>query len=241
MLVIPAIDLKGGKCVRLLQGREKDVTVYSDDPAATARRWESLGAGLIHLVDLDGAFTGEQKNMEAIRAIRKAVRADLEVGGGIRTLERLGELLSLGINRVILGTAAAENPELLREACATHPGRVLVGIDARDGKVAVKGWTELTGHEAPEFARMAESYGAAGIIYTDISRDGMLTGPNIRATREMVDSVGVPVIASGGVSSIEDIRRLMAIKGLWGAITGKAIYSGSLDLKEAIELVGAKG
>jgi phosphoribosylformimino-5-aminoimidazole carboxamide ribotide isomerase len=237
MLVIPAIDLKGGQCVRLLQGREKDVTVYSDDPASTARRWESSGARLKHIVDLDGAFTGEQRNMEAIRAIRKAVRADLEVGGGVRTLERVEELLLLGIERVILGTVAAENPGLLREACAKHPGRVLVGIDARDGKVAVKGWTELTGHEAAEFARVAESYGAAGIIYTDISRDGMLTGPNIRATRDIVDSVGVPVIASGGISSMEDIRRLMAIEGLWGAITGKAIYSGSLDLKEAIELV----
>jgi phosphoribosylformimino-5-aminoimidazole carboxamide ribotide isomerase len=236
MLVIPAIDLKGGQCVRLLQGREKDVTVYSDNPASTARRWESSGAKLIHIVDLDGAFTGEQKNLEAIRAIREAVGIDLEVGGGIRTLQRLEELLSLGINRAILGTVAAEDPELLKEACTRHPGRVLVGIDARDGKVAVKGWTELTSHEAADFARTMQSHGAAGIIYTDISRDGMLTGPNIRATREIVDSVDVPVIASGGISSIEDIKGLMEIEGLWGAITGKAVYSGSLDLEEAIRL-----
>jgi phosphoribosylformimino-5-aminoimidazole carboxamide ribotide isomerase len=237
MLIIPAIDLKEGRCVRLLQGREKDVTVYSDDPAATARKWKEAGAGLIHIVDLDGAFTGKQKNLEAIRAIREAVDTDLELGGGIRDMERIDLLVSLGINRVILGTVAAENPALLKEACGKYPGRVVVGIDARDGKVAVKGWVEATEHEARSFARTAESHGAAGIVYTDISRDGMLTGPNMEATREIVEAVEIPVIASGGVSSIEDIKDLLGIEGLWGAITGKAIYSGSLDLEEAIALV----
>jgi len=236
MLVIPAIDLKGGKCVRLLQGRAEDETVYSDDPAATARRWQALGAELIHIVDLDGAFTGEQKNIEAVRAIRKAVDIALELGGGIRDMERIGELIDTGIDRVILGTVAAEKPELVKEASEKYPGRVLVGIDAKDGKVAVKGWTEVTGHDAAGFSKEMESLGAAGIIYTDIARDGMLTGPNIEATANIARSVGIPVIASGGVSSIGDIKNLLGIEGLWGAITGKAIYSGSMDLKEAIGL-----
>ncbi len=240
MLVIPAIDLKGGKCVRLLQGRAEDETVYSDDPAATARRWASMGAELIHIVDLDGAFTGEQRNIEAVKAIRDAVDVGLELGGGIRDAERVDALISMGIDRVILGTVAAERPELVEEASSKHPGRVLVGIDARDGKVAVRGWTEVVGTDAADMARQMASRGAAGIIYTDISRDGMLSGPNIGATAQIVRSVGIPVIASGGVSSLEDIRRLLDVGGLWGAITGKAIYSGSLDLREAIELTRAQ-
>ncbi len=234
MKVIPAIDLKGGKCVRLLQGRAEDATVYSDDPAATARRWESSGAKLIHIVDLDGAFTGEQKNIEAIRSIRSAVSCELELGGGIRDLSRIDMLIALGINRVILGTVAAEKPELVREACAKHPGRVLVGIDAKDGKVAVKGWVEVTDHEAVTFAKAMQQAGAAGIIYTDIARDGMLTGPNLEAMRKMVESVSIPVIASGGVSKVEDIVNLCEIGGLWGVITGKALYAGTLDIIEAI-------
>lgn len=238
MLIIPAIDLKGGLCVRLLQGKEEEATVYSDDPVATAVRWESCGARLIHIVDLDGAFSGTQKNLEAIRAIRNAVGAGLEVGGGIRDMGRVDMLLSLGIDRVILGTAAIEEPDLLREACKRFPGRVLVGIDARDGFVAVKGWREVTGRKAIGFAREAESAGAAGIIYTDISRDGMLTGPNIGATREITEAVKIPVIASGGISSIGDIKNLLGIMGLWGAITGKAIYSGALDLRDAIRVAG---
>lgn len=237
MLVIPAIDLRGGRCVRLLQGRAEDETVYSEDPVSTALRWQGLGAELIHIVDLDGAFTGEQKNIEAIKAIRKAVKISLELGGGIRDTERIKMLVDIGIDRVILGTVAAEKPELVEKAAGKFQGKVLVGIDAKDGKVAVKGWTEVTGHDASAFAKEMESRGAAGIIYTDISRDGMLTGPNIEATANIVDSVGIPVIASGGVSSIDDIRNLLGIEGLWGAITGKAIYSGSLDLKEAIALV----
>ena len=240
MLVIPAIDLKDGKCVRLLQGRKEDATVYSDDPAATARKWESLGAKLIHIVDLDGAFSGRQKNIESIIAIRKSVRAGLELGGGIRDMDRIEKLIALGINRVILGTVAVERPELVAEASKKFPGNIIVGIDAKDGMVAVKGWVEVSAVAAKELAKKMEQLGAAGIIYTDISRDGMLTGPNIEATREIVEAVKIPVIASGGVSSIDDIKRLMDIKGLWGAITGKAIYTGKLDLKEAITLTGIR-
>lgn len=237
MLVIPAIDLKGGKCVRLLQGREDAVTVYSDDPVSTARLWESCGAKLLHVVDLDGAFTGEQKNLEAISKIRGAVTMEMEVGGGIRDLEKIEELFSTGIDRIILGTAAIEKPGLLHDACKRFPGHILVGIDARDGKVAVKGWVEVTEVDAKTLAKEAEKTGAAGIIYTDISTDGMMAGPNVGAMEEMVKQVSVPVIASGGVSSLNDVRRLMEIGGLWGVITGKAIYSGAIDLREAIKLV----
>jgi len=237
MLVIPAIDLKAGKCVRLLQGRDDTVTVYSDDPVSTARRWESCGARLLHVVDLDGAFTGDQKNVEAINKIRDAVKMEIEVGGGIRDLKKIEELIAMGIDRIILGTVTVEKPELVSEACRRFPGRILAGIDARDGKVAVKGWVEVTPADAKTLAKETEKKGAAGIIYTDISTDGMMTGPNISAMEEMVKTVRIPLIASGGVSSLGDIRNLMRIQGLWGVITGKAIYSGSLDLREAINLV----
>lgn len=238
MLVIPAIDLKDGRCVRLLQGREDAVTTYSDDPASTAKKWESCGARLLHVVDLDGAFTGSQKNLESIRRIREAVSMEIEVGGGIRDMDRIGLLVSIGINRVILGTVAIEKPDLVKEACSKYQGKVLVGIDAKNGLVAVRGWVEVTQVKAKEFALQMQGYGAAGIIYTDISKDGMMAGPNIEATGEMVESLNIPVIASGGISSLDDIKRLLQIKGLWGVITGKAIYSGALDLKEAIELSG---
>lgn len=241
MLVIPAIDLKDGLCVRLLQGRKEDATVYSDDPVSTALKWESYGAELLHIVDLDGAFTGSQKNLDSIMKIRKAVKMDIEVGGGIRDLNRIDEFIFYGINRVILGTAAIENPELVKKACEKYPGRILIGIDVKKGLVAVKGWVEVTQVMAKELVLQMQEYGAAGIIYTDIARDGMLTGPNIEATREMVESLRIPVIASGGISSIDDIKKLSKIKGLWGAITGKALYSGALDLKEAIKTVIRNG
>jgi len=230
------VDLKDGLCVRLLQGKKEDATVYSDDPASTAQKWESCGAKLLHVVDLDGAFTGNQKNIDSIHRIREAVKMDIEVGGGIRDMERIDLLISLGINRVILGTVAIEKPELVKEACKKYPGRVLVGIDAKNGLVAVKGWVEVTEVKAKELALKMQDYGAAGIIYTDISKDGMMTGPNIEATREMVEALNIPVIASGGISSINDIKNLMTIKNIWGAITGKALYSGAMDLKDAIRL-----
>ncbi len=238
MIIIPAIDLKDGQCVRLLQGRKEHSTTYSDNPVEVARKWASLGARLIHIVDLDGAFTGNQKNRDTVRAIREAVDVELELGGGIRDMEGIRNWLELGINRVILGTIAVKKPEIVKEAVSEFPGRVLVGIDAKDGRVAVKGWEEVTEVDALELAKEMESFGVAGIIYTDISRDGMLTGPNIEATQRMVQAVKVPVIASGGISSLQDIINLNQIEGLWGAITGKALYTGKLNLKEAFEAVG---
>ncbi len=240
MIVIPAIDLKDGLCVRLLQGRKEDVTVYSDDPALIAQKWELSGAKLLHVVDLDGAFTGNQKNLGSIVRIRDAIKIDIEVGGGIRDLNKVDQLISLGINRVILGTAAIENPKLVSEACKKYPGKILVGIDAKDGLVAVKGWVEITQVKAKELALKMLKYGAAGIIYTDISKDGMLTGPNIETTREMTDALDISVIASGGISSVDDIKKLLKIKGLWGAIMGKALYSGAVDLREAISVTEAQ-
>jgi phosphoribosylformimino-5-aminoimidazole carboxamide ribotide isomerase len=236
MLIIPAIDLKDGQCVRLLQGRKDAVTVYSDDPAATATKWESCGAKVLHVVDLDGAFTGTQKNRDAIFRIRNKVKMVMEVGGGIRDIATIAGLVSAGIDRIILGTSAIEDSGLVTEACGRFPGKVLIGIDAKGGKVAVRGWEQTSSVDAGELARRVEAAGVAGIIYTDIARDGMLTGPNIPALREMVRTVGVPVIASGGIATMADIRNLLEIENLWGAITGKAIYSGSLDLKDAIKL-----
>jgi phosphoribosylformimino-5-aminoimidazole carboxamide ribotide isomerase len=238
MLVIPAIDLKGGQCVRLLQGKREEVTAYSNDPVSTAKRWESFGARLLHVVDLDGAFTGSQKNFSAIVKIRESVKIMMEVGGGIRNVGNVINLFSAGIDRVVIGTAAIEDPEFLTSLCRKYPGRILIGIDAKDGMVAIKGWEEVTSINARELAKRLELIGIAGIIYTDISRDGMLSGPNLEAVREMVESVKIPVIASGGVSGIEDIKNLMKIRNLWGAITGKAIYAGTLNLQEAIRIAG---
>ncbi len=240
MLIIPAIDLKDGRCVRLLQGRAEDSTVYSEDPAGTAGKWAGMGAELLHVVDLDGAFSGAQANLEGIRQIRKAIDIPIEVGGGIRNMEAIDGLVSMGIDRVIIGTAAVKEPRLLKAACDKYPGKVLVGIDANNGKVAIKGWVETTGVDALELAgRMAEA-GAAGIIYTDIARDGMLSGPNIGAMKKMALHVNIPVIASGGISNIKDVENLVAAGNIWGAITGKAIYTGSLDLKAAIEIAKGK-
>ncbi len=236
MIIIPAIDLKDGKCVRLLQGRKEDVTVYSDNPAEMAGKWVDMGARLLHVVDLDGAFTGEQKNFESISEIRKAIHIPIEVGGGIRNIGRIETLVDLGMDRIIIGTSAAKDPDMVKDACEKFPGKVLVGIDAKDGKVAVKGWVEITELGAIEFAKQMQDNGAAGIIYTDISRDGMLTGPNIEAMAKMVKAVDIPVIASGGVSKLDDIKNLKKIDNLWGVITGKALYSGALDLKAAIEI-----
>ena len=236
MLIIPAIDLKDGVCVRLQQGRKEAVTVYSRDPATTAKRWENMGAKVLHVVDLDGAFTGNQQNLNKIMDIRRSVKMTIEVGGGIRNITVVDRLISAGIDRVIIGTAAIEDPSFVMDACSKFPGRIFIGIDAKDGKVAVKGWEEVSSIDAKELAKRVETVGIAGIIYTDIARDGMLTGPNIPALEDMVRTVKIPVIASGGIATIDDIKALLKIKGLWGAITGKAIYSGSLDLKEAIKI-----
>jgi len=236
MLVIPAIDLKDGQCVRLQQGKKDAVTIYSRDPSATARKWESYGAKVLHVVDLDGAFTGSQKNLKVILEIRKSVKMVIQVGGGIRNISTVDMLFSAGINRVIIGTSAIEDSGFVIEVCNKFPGKIFVGIDAKDGKAAVKGWEEISTIEAKELAKRIENVGISGIIYTDILRDGMLTGPNIPAVEDLVKTVNIPVIASGGIATLEDIKNLLKIKNLYGAITGKAIYSGSLDLREALRV-----
>lgn len=241
MIVIPAIDLKEGRCVRLEQGLMDKDTVFNDNPAAQARDWQEQGAELLHIVDLDGAFAGEPKNRSAIEAIAKAITIPTQLGGGIRDLATIEAYLSLGISRVIIGTAAQRNPELVAKACAAFPGRIVVGIDAKDGMVAVQGWAEITGVTAVDLARRFEGMGVSAIIYTDISRDGMLQGPNIAATRMLAEAVAIPVIASGGVSSLADIEQLMAVEssGVTGVITGKAVYTGAIRLAEAIALTKA--
>jgi phosphoribosylformimino-5-aminoimidazole carboxamide ribotide isomerase len=238
MIVIPAIDLKEGKCVRLEQGLMDKDTVFNDNPAAQARAWQDQGAELLHIVDLDGAFAGEPKNRAAIEAIVGAITIPSQLGGGIRDIETIEAYLALGLSRVIIGTAAQRNPELVREACAKFPGRIVVGIDAKNGMVAVQGWAEVTDITAVDLARKFEDCGVAAIIYTDISRDGMLQGPNLEATKALAEAISIPVIASGGVSSLKDIENLMAIEasGVTGVITGKAVYTGAIKLAEAVAM-----
>jgi phosphoribosylformimino-5-aminoimidazole carboxamide ribotide isomerase len=238
MIVIPAIDLKEGKCVRLEQGLMEKDTVFNDNPAAQARDWQNQGAELLHIVDLDGAFAGEPKNRDAIEAIVKAITIPAQLGGGIRDIATIEAYLSLGLSRVIIGTAAQRNPELVLEACKKFPGRIVVGIDAKNGMVAVQGWAEVTDITADDLARKFEDCGVTAIIYTDINLDGMLQGPNLEATKALAESVSIPVIASGGVSSLKDIENLMAIEssGVTGVITGKAVYSGAIRLCEAIAI-----
>lgn len=238
MIVIPAIDLKEGKCVRLEQGLMEKDTVFNDDPGDQARAWQDQGAELLHIVDLDGAFAGEPKNRAAIEAILKAITIPAQLGGGIRDIDTIEAYLALGLSRVIIGTAAQRNPELVREACARFPGKIVVGIDAKDGMVAVQGWAEVTNITAVELAKKFENCGVAAIIYTDISRDGMLQGPNLEATKALAEAVSIPVIASGGVSSLKDIQNLIEIEssGITGVITGKAVYTGAINLSDAIAL-----
>jgi len=238
MIVIPAIDLKEGKCVRLEQGLMDKDTVFCDNPAEQALEWERQGGELLHIVDLDGAFAGKPANKSAIEAIVKAVRIPTQLGGGIRDIETIKAYLDLGLSRVILGTAAQRNPKLVEEACKLFPGRIVVGIDAKNGLVAVQGWAEVTDVYAVDLARLFEGYGVTAVIYTDISRDGMMQGPNIDATRALAEAISIPVIASGGVSSLKDIENLMAVEsaGVTGVITGKAIYTGAIKLAEAVAL-----
>ncbi len=244
MLLIPAIDLKDGRCVRLKQGDLDDATVYGDDPAAVARRWVDAGAQRLHLVDLNGAVAGKPRNEGAIRAIIEAVGAEVPVqlGGGIRSLETIERYLDDGLSYVIIGTAAVKNPGFLHDACGAFPGQVIVGLDARDGKVATDGWSKLTRHDVVDLARKFEGYGIEGIVYTDIGRDGMMTGVNIDATVRLAQAVGVPVIASGGAGSLEDIDRLLAVEseGVEGVILGRALYEGTLDFGAALARVGGQ-
>ena len=237
MLIIPAIDLKDGHCVRLRQGVMEDATVFSEDPAAMARRWIGLGARRLHLVDLNGAVAGKPKNEAAVRSIIDEVGLDvpIQLGGGIRDLETIERYLDIGVTYIIIGTAAVKVPGFLHEACDAFPGHIMVGLDAKGGKVAVDGWSKLTGHDVLDLAKRFEGYGVEAIIYTDIGRDGMLSGVNIEATVELARELTVPVIASGGITNLDDVRSLCAVQyeGITGAITGRAIYEGTLEFAPA--------
>jgi len=243
--VIPAIDLLDGQAVRLTQGRYEDATVYDANPAEVAARFAAHGIQRLHTVDLDGAKAGRPVNGDAIRAIVAAVGdVPVQLGGGIRTLEAVDEVLDTGVQRVILGTVALRDPALVREAAKRHPGRVVVGIDARDGRVAVEGWLEASDVAAPELAREFEDAGVAAIVYTDISRDGMLSGPNLESTVELARAISIPVIVSGGVSKVEDLIASAAhvSDGIAGAIVGRALYTGAVDLADALaQVAGAAG
>jgi phosphoribosylformimino-5-aminoimidazole carboxamide ribotide isomerase len=241
MLIIPAIDLKDGKCVRLKQGDMQQATVFSENPAAMATHWRNLGAARLHVVDLNGAQVGKPKNEAVIRAIVAAAGDEMQVqlGGGIRDLDTIERYLDDGVSYVIIGTAAVKTPGFLHDACGAFPGHVMVALDARDGKVAVEGWSKMTRHEVIDLAKKFEDYGAEAIIYTDIGRDGMLTGVNIDATVRLARELSIPVIASGGISDLRDIEALCAVEseGIIGAITGRALYQGTLDFAQAVAVV----
>ena len=235
MKIYPAIDIKDGRCVRLAQGRFNDVTVYSDNPVEVALKWEQLGAEYIHVVDLDGARAGEPKNIPVISEMAVNLGIPLQLGGGIRTIEMIEIILCKGVERVILGTSAVKDPKLVKKALKTFENSIVIGIDARNGMVAIEGWAKTSEFTAIGFAKKMEELGAKTIIYTDISRDGMLSGPNLKAMEEMVKAVAIDVIASGGVSKLEDIKNLKDV-GVAGVIVGKALYTGDVDLKQAIDI-----
>ena len=237
MLLIPAIDLKDGHCVRLIQGDMNQSTIFSENPADMALQWVNKGARRLHLVDLNGAFAGKPQNYSAIRSILKAVGDDIPVqlGGGIRDLDTIEKYIDSGLRYVIIGTAAVKNPGFLKDACTAFGGHIIVGLDAKDGKVATDGWSKMTGHEVVDLGKKFEDYGVESIIYTDIGRDGMLSGINIEATVKLAQALSIPVIASGGLSNIQDIEKLCAVEdeGIEGVICGRAIYSGDLDFEKA--------
>ena len=239
MILFPAIDIRNGRCVRLTEGKFECETVFAEDPAEMAVRWADAGAEYLHVVDLDGALAGQSSNTEVIKRILAKVKIPVQVGGGIRTLANIEKMLALGVTRVILGSVAVRDPELVREACQKFPGQVVVGIDAKNGEVAVEGWGIGGGIGAVELAKKMAAVGVEHIIFTDISRDGMLSGVNVEATAELAKTSGIKVIASGGVSSLADIKALQlhAADGIEGCIIGKAIYTGALDLKEALAVL----
>ena len=241
MKLFPAIDIRGGKCVRLLKGDFDQETVFSDSPADMAAQWESQGAEFLHLVDLDGARAGKPQNLETVKAILAKVKIPVELGGGIRTLEDIKEVLGLGVRRVILGSVAVHDPDLVKAACEQYGDRVVVGIDAKEGMVAVEGWGQTSNLEAPVLGKMMAEAGVKTIIYTDISRDGTLGGVNVAATVEMAEKSGLEVVASGGIKDLEDIKALKEHEksGVAGAILGKSLYMHTLDLKEALAVAGA--
>ncbi|WP_304616883.1 1-(5-phosphoribosyl)-5-[(5-phosphoribosylamino)methylideneamino]imidazole-4-carboxamide isomerase [Paracoccus sp. (in: a-proteobacteria)] len=238
MILYPAIDLKDGNCVRLLRGEMEAATIFGTDPAAQARAFQDAGARYLHLVDLNGAFAGHPVNAAAVEAILAAIDIPAQLGGGIRDMATIETWLSRGLDRVILGTVAVENPDLVREAAAAFPGHIAVGIDARAGRVATRGWATETDIDATDLARQFQDAGVAAIIYTDIDRDGAMGGPNIAATEALARAVQIPVIASGGVSSLDDLKALAATGVIAGAISGRALYDGALDLGEALAALG---
>lgn len=237
MLIIPAIDIKDGHCVRLKQGDMNDATVYSEDPAGMARHWLAQGARRLHLVDLNGAVAGKPKNEGIIRGMVSAVgeAIPVQLGGGIRDLDTIERYLDAGVSYVIIGTAAVKNPGFLHDACTAFPGHVIVGLDAKEGRVAVEGWSKMTGHDVIDLAKKFEDYGVESVVYTDIGRDGMLTGVNIDATVKLARALRIPVIASGGLTGIEDVKALCAVEfeGITAVITGRALYQGTIDFKQA--------
>ncbi len=235
MILYPAIDLKGGQCVRLMRGDMDKATVFSSDPAAQARAFVDAGAKWLHVVDLDGAVAGSSANEAAVRQIRGAVDVPIQVGGGIRSIEAIESRLRMRIDRVVLGTVAWRHPDLVKEACRRFPGGIVVGIDARSGRVAVEGWTRQSDMCAIELAARFEDSGVAAIIYTDIDRDGTMQGVNVDATVGMANSINIPVIASGGIASLDDIRALKASRRIDGAILGRALYEGRFDLRDALQ------
>ena len=240
MLIIPAIDLKDGKCVRLKQGVMEDATVFSDDPSAMAEHWLAQGARRLHVIDLNGAAAGRPRNEQAIRAIAAAVgeKLPIQLGGGIRDLDTIEKYLDAGVSYVIIGTAAVKTPGFLHDACSAFTGHVMVALDAKDGKVAVDGWSKMTRHDVVDLAKKFEDYGAEAVIYTDIGRDGMLTGVNIDATVALARHLSVPVIASGGITNLDDVKALCKVEseGIVAAITGRAVYQGTLNFAEAQKL-----
>jgi phosphoribosylformimino-5-aminoimidazole carboxamide ribotide isomerase len=238
MIIIPAVDIKDGKCVRLLQGRKDAETVYADDPVQMAKKWERHGAEIIHVIDLDGAFQQHPQNTVAIKETIKQLNIPIQVGGGIRNEKTIQHYLEIGVGRVIIGTEAIKNPKWVKKACKAFPNQIVVAIDARRGWVAIEGWTRTTPMQAIDLAKQFEDSGVAALNYTDIERDGMQTGPNIAETQRIAEAVSIPVFASGGVSTIDDIKNVLPLKamGVAGIIVGKALYSGSLDLKNAIAL-----
>lgn len=240
MNVIPAIDLLDGKCVRLYQGDYQQSQVFNHNPVEVALQWQTQGATRLHVVDLDGAKDGQPVNLKAIEAIVNAVEMEVQVGGGLRTSESVAQLLNLGVKHAILGTIAVEKPELVEQLCQDFPGQIFVGIDARNGKVATRGWLETSTVEAKDLAQKMAKLGAAAIIYTDIHRDGTLIGPNLEQLRDLANSIDIPVIASGGVSKLTDLLSLLALEplGVNAVIVGKSLYTGDVDLKEAIGAIG---
>lgn len=237
MLIIPAIDLKDGRCVRLQQGDMDSATVFSDNPAAMARHWADQGARRLHIVDLNGAVAGKPKNEKVIREMIAAVGDTLpiQLGGGIRDLDTIESYIDAGVGYVIIGTAAVKNPGFLHDACYAFPGHIIVGLDAKDGKVAVEGWSKMTGHDVVDLGKKFEDYGVEALVYTDIGRDGMLTGVNVEATLKLAQAIKIPIIASGGLSSVKDVQAVCKLvpEGIIGAIAGRALYEGKLDFKKA--------